>query len=488
MTMTTYPADEDSSSTDPVRQCHEVLKLPGMAALTHEELVTGQRDAGLTHGDRLLTHVLRPRLVLEADQRTVAEAGRLVARAARRLAANLAAPDTDLPAVVCESISLDRAQAALARIPHPGQEPSMLGRLDGFGNGEHVMFVEYNADSAAGLVTQDLLTRIYADTCTMRQLDKTTRIQPAPTLERIVDLLLAAWHDAGEPGATPQVAVVDWPDRAVLYEFQPVRAALQARGVPTLICTPDDLSFTRGRLMAHIDEAGNQPVTLVYRRVMVTDLRHKYGPHVIHHPLVRAAMAGACTVVNPLAAQLTTRKSLFALLSDEQVLNWLPADEAAAARRHVPWSRQLRPGRTLYQGDTVDLLEFVRTQRDRLVLKPDDGYAGRGVVCGWHTSPDAWSTAIKNALRTPHVVQERVPIPTAVFPFLADKGLVWHQRLEGNDPMLVGDTVAGSFSRISTNFMVNMASGGHLLPGFTTAPLHEPTAPSDSGGDGMPRR
>lgn len=486
--MTTYPADEDSSSTEPVRQCHEILKLPGMAALTHEELVAGQREVGLTYGDRLLTHALRPRLVLEADQRTVAEAGRLVARAARRLAANLPAPGADLPAVVRESIPLDRVQAALARIPHPGQEPSMLGRLDGFDNGEHVMFVEYNADSAGSLVTQDLLARIYAATCTMRRLDRTTRVQPAPTLERLIDLLLAAWHDAGEPGITPQVAVVDWPDRALLFEFEPVRAALQARGVPTLICTPDDLSFTRGRLTAHTRQACEQPVTLVYRRVMGTDLHHRYGADVVHHPLVRAAMAGVCAVVNPFAAQLTTRKSLFALLSDEQVLNWLPADEAAAARRHVPWSRQLRPGRTRYQGDTVDLLEFVRAQRDRLVLKPDDDYAGRGVVCGWHTSPDAWSTAIKNALRTPHVVQERVSIPTAMFPFLAGKQLVWHQRLEGTDPMLVGDNVAGCVSRISADFMVSFAAGGHLLPGFTAAPRHEPTAPPDSGGDGMPRR
>ncbi|WP_370364279.1 hypothetical protein [Catenulispora sp. GP43] len=482
MTLTWNVLDETHLPEGPVARCHELLAEPGVAAATHDELVTRQRESGLTYGDRPLAGALRPRLVTEAEHACVAEAATLVARAARRLAAQLLNPDSGLPAAVSDSIMLDPTQKALVRLPFPGGEASLLGRLDGFGAGRGLRFVEYNADSAACMMTQQQLAAVYSTTAAMRGLAKHMELRPAPTLDAVVTLLLDAWHAAGQPGGSVSVAVVDWPEGAWLGEFDLLCAAFEERGVPAFVCTPEALSFANGRLSGRTAQGELRLITLAYRRALVTDLHRRLGPDVLQHPLIRAAATGACAVVNPLAAELAQRKSLFGLMSDERVLDWLPPDEAEAARRHVPWTRPLRAGRTTYQGEEVDLLHFARLQRERLVLKPDNEYAGHGVVCGWQTPPDSWDTALAQALTTAHVLQERVlPLEEAT-PYLIEGRLVFRRRIMGTDPMLLGDRVAGFLSRISTDPVINVSAGGELLPVLTCGPSGaDPKGPQESG-------
>ncbi|MFC4912291.1 hypothetical protein [Actinomadura gamaensis] len=466
----TLQENETAEPKDPVSRCHRILAEPGVASATYEALVAGQLDRGLEHDDRPLSRALRPRLLPAAESRVWAEAGRLVARAARRLATQLV--DCDLARAMGAEIVLDHVEAALARLPYPGQEPSLLGRLDGFGSGRDLRFVEYNADSCSCLIAQEPLAHLYTSTPAMRELSRTARIEPAPALDRIVDQLLHAWQAAGEPGAAPHVAVLDWPEGAWLAEFELIRSVFEARNIPALVCTPDELSFSAAGLMARTADGRDHPITLIYRRVLAGDLHYRYGSDLLEHPLVTAAAAGACAVVNPLAADLVQRKTLFALLSDERVLCWLPADEAAAVRRHVPWSRPVIAGRTVYQADQVDLLEFASTHRERLVLKPDNGYAGHGVVCGWDTSPARWDMQLKKALTTPHVLQERVRVPMEHYPYLHDGHLAFQHRIQGTDAMLVGDDVIGCVTRTATTSLVNVATGGDLIPVLTTSPLN----------------
>ncbi|WP_433544462.1 hypothetical protein ACQPZG_04605 (plasmid) [Streptomyces sp. CA-294286] len=467
MTLVANAVDEDLAPEDVVSKWHELLKEPGAAEATYDELVSGQRELGLAYGERPLTRVLRPRLVTAAEHRYVAEAAEQVARAARRLAAQLLSPDSGLPAAVRDSVVLGPAEKALAQLPYPEEGLSPLGRLDGFGFGPGLRFVEYNADSAACMMAQEQLAQVYRTTTVLKQLGTLIELRSPPLLDAVVALLLNAWRQAGEPGESPCVAVVDWPEGSWLGEFDLLCAAFEARGIPAFVCPPEALSFARGRLSGCTAEGAVRPVTLVYRRVLVTDLHRRLGVDVLQHPLVRAAAEGACAVVNPLAADLAQRKSLFGLLSDERVLNWLPREEASAVARHVPWSRPLSAGRTTYAGEEVDLLPFARRHRRRLVLKPDNSYAGHGVVCGWQTSAAAWESALAKALTARHVLQERVNPLQEDVPFLVEGRPALQSRIMGTDPMLLDGRVSGFLSRISSNAVISVSAGGDLLPVFT---------------------
>lgn len=51
--------------------------------------------------------------------------------------------------------------------------------------------------------------------------------------------------------------------------------------------------------------------------------------------------------------------------------------------------------KTLFHGQEVDLLPFTLENRDRLVIKPNDEYGGKGVVIGWETNSVAWEQALQ---------------------------------------------------------------------------------------------
>ena len=43
---------------------------------------------------------------------------------------------------------------------------------------------------------------------------------------------------------------------------------------------------------------------------------------------------------------------------------------------HIPWTRVVEERKTLFHGETVDLLPWMEANRERFVLKPNDDYGG----------------------------------------------------------------------------------------------------------------
>ena len=90
--------------------------------------------------------------------------------------------------------------------------------------------------------------------------------------------------------------------------------------------------------------------------------------------------------------------------------------EREVIKKHIPWTRIVKDGKTDYKGEEIDLISFLRENKDRLVIKPNSEYGGRGVVVGVDADEKAWEDKIEEALSKPNVVQEYVPIPVIEFP------------------------------------------------------------------------
>jgi uncharacterized circularly permuted ATP-grasp superfamily protein len=173
-------------------------------------------------------------------------------------------------------------------------------------------------------------------------------------------------------------------------------------------------------------------------------------------------------MVNSFRSKLIHKKALFAVLTDQRHAALFSADELAAIRTHVPWTRQVRAGHSDYRGDKVDLLEFIGAHRDRLVLKPNDDYGGHGIYIGWNTDESAWDEAMHNALADgDYLVQERVPTAREVFPALLDDGSIdFAEQLVDLDPLLFLGKVGSAFTRLSYTELANVSSGGGMVPTF----------------------
>jgi uncharacterized circularly permuted ATP-grasp superfamily protein len=119
-------------------------------------------------------------------------------------------------------------------------------------------------------------------------------------------------------------------------------------------------------------------------------------------------------------------------------------------------------------GETVDLVPFIVGHRERLVLKPNDDYGGTGVVLGWTVDDAAWSAAVAHALSTPHIVQERVAVPSESYPSWADGSVHFIDRMFDTAPFVLnGSAVDGCLTRLSTAALLNVtAGGGSTVPCF----------------------
>src|SRR6266487_163516 len=422
---------------------------------TQERLTEEQRDRNLFFGDRPLVTVLRPRFVTDEQYTLLQRACGLVASAARRL----------VPAMLAEpalraGLALTPGEETLIAM-HPGyDEPSAHSRMDTFLtlDGSSLQFVEYNAESPAAIAYEDVLSEVFLGLPAMQRFAERYSIAALPARHRLLETLLDAWRAFGGAGS-PTIAIVDWKGLPTHSEFLLFQSYFHANGLDALICSPDDLTYQDSRLFATVEDQ-RVPVDLIYKRVLTSEFLMRYGDAALGHPLVLAYAAGKLCLVNSFRAKLLHKKSIFALLTDDRLQGRFSAEERDAIGRYVPWTRLLRAGESTYAGERINLIDFTRKNQERLLLKPNDEYGGKGIVIGWETSADEWDRGVQEALQSPFVVQERVEIAYEDYPAMADGELQIGRRLVDTDPFLFGSQVVGSLTRLSTVTLLNVTAGG----------------------------
>jgi len=449
---------------------HQILREKDIAQATHRFLISEQRALGLEIEGRPLTQLLRPRLISSADHARVCAAGALLAGALQRLAGYVL-QDSDLGDHVRQVLAVTPVEKALVAMCPPADDQNPQSRLDGFLAADRLAFVEYNAPSV-GALTQEALADIFAGTPAMRTFTGDYRVQATPTRRHIVQHVTHAWTTGGMPGDGPRVAIVECGQSKCSWEFDILQAELHRHGVPAVITSTEDLCYEprQGGLYTRDTHGHRYLITVVYRRATLKDMLSRYGPALTDHPLVRAWSAGTCVMINSFTGYPAAKKSAFALLTDPHTSVVLSPQEASAAQQYLPWTRLVRPGPTTYHGHEIDLLTFARGCRENLVLKPNVGYGGQGILCGWQTTDHDWRRALDRAMHDPHVVQERVTIPKAHYPAWTDGSVSIRTYRESTDPFLFNSTAYGFACRLSQNELINVTSGGAVAPVFQIEP------------------
>jgi hypothetical protein len=83
-----------------------------------------------------------------------------------------------------------------------------------------------------------------------------------------------------------------------------------------------------------------------------------------------------------------------------------------------------------------------------------------------------WEAAVRAALETPHIVQERVEVPSEPYPSWVDGGVEFADRQFDTAPFVTnGEYMEGILTRLSTAVLLNVtAGGGSTVPTFLAAP------------------
>jgi len=427
--------------TDPVAAYHALLDDEHLVAASAEALAEGQRERRLMFGERPLCVAVRPQLMTRRryEQAVAAAEGVHGALAALEKAV---LKDADLRLEL--GLEPEEERLALADPGFAYSSPS--ARLDSFFAGQ-IRFVEYNAESPAGMAYSDNLAAIFARLPVMKAFRKRFRGRFLPTRRRQLSAMLHAFRQWGR-GTRPVIAIVDWEGLPTAPEFEMFKAFFEAAGVKTVICDPRSLELRRGRLYAQ-----GKAVNLVYRRVLTSELLAR-GDET--RALRDAYVAGAVCVVNSFRAKLLHKKMSLAMLSDDRYRRLYTPAQRAAIRSHIPWTRRVVP----------ELADEIARRRETLVLKPNDEYGGKGVILGWTVDQAEWEAAIEVAATQSYVVQEAVEIPRVPFPVVLD-GLRYLDLAVDLDPYLFDGRVRGFMTRVSAAALLNVTAGaGSVVPTF----------------------
>jgi hypothetical protein len=440
-----------------VSRYHELLSDPDLAESSRAMLDEGLERAKLIFGGRRLSPYLRPHFVSADDFQRIRSICETVWSAIQKVKDAAVSDDS-----IVTELGLTQIERELVRIDPGYSAVSPTARLDSFLTSSAYSFVELNGESPAGIAYADAAYDIFSSLPVMKKFAEEYEVKALYGRRYMLEVLLDSYVEylGRKPDHSPTIAIVDLADLPTKTEFELFKEFFEQNGYSAIICSPQELEFTDGRLRRNDFE-----IDIVYKRLLLNE----YLPIMSHYPaLLNAYRAGAVCMVNSFRSKLIHKKALFAVLTDQRHKDLFTANEREAIAAHVPWTRTVKDGVTDYFGKETELLEFVAANRDRLVLKPNDDYGGHGISIGWNTNETQWNEALQAALADgDYLVQERVPTARETFPALtADGRIEFAEQLVDLDPLLFNGKVRSAFTRLSFTELANVTSGGGMVPTY----------------------
>lgn len=419
-----------------------------------ERFFERMRAASLTFGGRMLCSFPRPNLVSPAIYRQIQGVCRGIFHAIEKVEALLGTrlwDRVDLTPEERELVSIDPGYA----------RSSPTSRLDSFITTSAYQFVELNAETPAGAAYAERLAEVFLQIPLVQKFQERYVLHRFHAQQRLLETLLRCYREAGGREERPAIAIVDYEEVPTRTEHHMYREFFESRGHAAIVADPRHLSYEGGQLL-HDGVA----IDIVYKRLLVNEFLERVDQL---QPLLHAVRDRAVTIVNPFRCKPIHKKAIFAVLTDDEIQPLFSEEERAAIRAHVPWTRRVREGRAMRRGETIDLPAFIRDHRERLVMKPNDDYGGKGVFIGWETTAAEWDAALVQALGSSYVVQERVDLRRQSFPELGPE-LRFRDLVVDLDPYIFDGEVEGFLTRLSGTSLANVTSGGGQVPSFLVEP------------------
>lgn len=391
--------------SEAVARYHRILEeLAAGGTPWMQDLREQLRRRGL-EGNGGVSPVLRPHFLTRRQYDNLVSSAEALSRAIHRVR-EMALADPQ----IMTRLALLPGERMLVSIDPGYSTPAVASVLEAVVSNGHLHLSSPRADLPRGAVLSDVLAEAFLESAPMKLFRKRYKVTRPPGAKPLVASLLKAWKDFGGKGK-PAVGILDFPgpqgsgetlEDALLVEL------LRSQGLQAQRLWPDELEYSGGVL-----RRGDFRIDLVLRGVKAQDLLMRYD---LSHPLLRACQQRRVCLVNSFRAEVLRKRALLALLTDEAVTGSFPADERKAIRNTIPETRVVAQGKTTWQGETVDLVEFILKNRARLVLRPNEDTSELHSTDGASVDDAAWERALRTALRFPYVVQERVEAPPAPFP------------------------------------------------------------------------
>lgn len=332
-------------------------------------------------------------------------------------------------------------------------------RLDGIISGDgHYKIIETNTEGPGGVILTGLIAKVWSriDNPITQGLSLDLSKQPLVRDPHcfVRELIFSYYAATGRELGTAAVAnfrgrftnEVDWIVKGL--RGVGVRAALL--DVSEMKRTPRGLAGTDGEL-----------IELVYNKLDVRDIIDAAECT----DYLQACAAQEVVSINPWISQwILSDKAILAVLTDDRFSSHFDIDQTELIAHHIPWTRLVRGGTTTTDPERrrIELIPYIRENKDNLVLKPSNATRGEHVLVGRLTSSERWDEQIEWAATKPYVVQEYVRPGKVTALHLSSRSV--KKMVYGIDCYVFGGRLVGFNSRASLDPVMNVGRTGVILP------------------------
>ncbi len=371
-----------------------------------ENLQENMRQHHFIQSGRLIAPVLRPQFIsLTQLQSLTRSSERLAAILHRTQAAVVGSP------ALLNRLRLLPAEKMLAAIPVRKASLSTACRFDArIANGS-LCIGGFDACRPEGFAHSELLADLFLNLPIMRAFGQGRyKIGKLANSSRLVSALLDTWKEFGGIN-TPHVAILESESEGSngFSEGQLLASLLVEHGCQARVVTPENYQYSAGRL-----RSGPFEIDVVFRRLRIGDLLAHFD---LSHPVLSAYRDSAVCLINNFQSEVLGCRAFFEFLTDGTFGHLLPSGDRKLLTAIVPWTRIITQRKTHYKDDAIDLLPFILQNRDRLVLRPNNNSDSGRVFAGVDTSAAEWERALRTALHSSYVVQERTCFDRQSVPF-----------------------------------------------------------------------
>lgn len=306
-------------------------------------------------------------------------------------------------------------------------------------------FCEFNTDGTSAMNENHRLNEFLKYNNAYQELDKNFEI--LELVETWADEFLKVCADDKKLADKPNIAIVDFLDKAYLSELYVFEKVFKARGYN---CEVVDIRNFEYKDNALYSTKTNMKVDAIYRRAVTKDVIENLDKI---NPFIQAVKDDNVCLIGAFQTQLVHHKCINQVLIDPLMKSYLSDEENDFIEKHLPKTYDL----------TQDVAQNILNEKDKWIIKPKDSYAAKGVWAGVDLDEDKWIKEVKACTNQDYIAQEYItPYKTENIDLVNFDEYMMYSNLTGL--YVYNGKFAGIYSRMSDSGIISTQYNEKTVP------------------------
>ncbi len=337
-----------------------------------------------------------------------------------------------------------------------------VARLDGIFDGNTIKYVEFHTDSPGAISWNDTIRKIFLEHPFYRSLARFIRQDIEPSAMAQMKLAIDSLYKEfpHKPSDRLSVAFVDYEDSASSSDTLLCCSYLAKHGIDAFMADPRQFTLRDGTAFCK-----GKKVDLVRRVMKAQEFLRDQSKN---ENFIKGYLDHAFCMINPFRSIYGGEKALFALITNPEFHHLYSKEECEVIKKHIPWTRMLSEQETTgLQGEKIVLEDFIKKNKDRLVMKTTRVFLGKDAFLGIETEEKEWEkTFLSQKGNKDWIVQEYVPGKSIPMPAIAGNKVKIQKKYFTLGSFVVNGKFCGILGRFADIPLVHLSKASGFLPIF----------------------